>query len=44
MSEADYFDQDWQQAYWGRHHARLLAAKRHYNPTGMFQGHHLVGT
>lgn len=44
MSEADYFGRDWKTAYWGGNHPRLLRAKRKYDPTGMFRGHHTVGT
>ena len=44
VSEADYFEPDWQRAYWGRNYARLLAAKRQYDPAGLFSGHHTVGT
>ena len=44
MSEADYFDTDWQGRYWGENYARLLKAKQHYDPTGLFQGRHLVGS
>lgn len=42
MSEADYFGDDWQQAYWGGHHARLADIKRRYDPTGLFTGHHCI--
>ena len=42
MSETNYFTDNWKQAYWGEHYSRLAAAKRRYDPTGLFQGHHGV--
>jgi FAD/FMN-containing dehydrogenase len=43
MSEANYYDRDWQAAYWGEHHARLASIKRTYDPAHIFRGHHVVG-
>lgn len=42
MSEADFFDADWKQSYWGRNYSRLAAAKRRYDPAGLFRVHHGV--
>lgn len=42
--ESDYFERDWQSAYWGRNHARLLEVKRRYDPDGLFTHHHAVGS
>lgn len=42
MSEADFFGAGWKQAYWGRNYSRLAAAKRRYDPHGLFQVHHGV--
>ncbi|MFG6108806.1 FAD-binding protein [Stenotrophomonas nematodicola] len=44
VSESDYFQADWQQAFWGPHYPRLLAAKRRYDPDGLFVIHHGVGS
>ena len=44
VSEADYHDVDWQRRYWGAHYPRLLAAKRRYDPAGLFGGRHTVGS
>lgn len=44
MSEADYFQKDWQRAYWGPNYARLLKIKRRYDPTNLLRGHHTVGS
>lgn len=44
VSEADYFQQDWQRAYWGGNYARLLGIKRRYDPANLLRGHHTVGS
>lgn len=44
VSESNYFQRDWQHAYWGSHHARLAAVKRRYDPQGLFTVHHGVGS
>lgn len=44
LSESDYFQADWPQAFWGAQHARLLAAKRRHDPDGLFTVHHGVGS
>jgi FAD/FMN-containing dehydrogenase len=44
MWETDYFEDDWQTAFWGDNYARLLRVKERYDPAGMFFIHHGVGT
>jgi FAD/FMN-containing dehydrogenase len=43
LSEADYFQDDWQASFWGHHYARLTQVKHHYDPGGLFSVHHGVG-
>jgi FAD/FMN-containing dehydrogenase len=44
FNETDYFEADWQTAFWGDHYARLLRVKERYDPGGLFFVHHGVGT
>ncbi len=44
LSESDYFQRDWQRAYWGDHYARLARVKRAVDPDGLFFVHHGVGS
>lgn len=44
LSECNYFEPNWQQAFWGSNHARLAAAKARYDPDGLFFIHHGVGS
>lgn len=44
VSESNYFEADWQRAFWGAHYPRLLAVKRKYDPDGLFFVHHGVGS
>ena len=44
VAESNYFEPDWQQAFWGSNHARLRAVKDRYDPAGLFFVHHGVGS
>ena len=44
VSESNYFNRDWAKAFWGRNYPRLLAAKRKYDPEGLFFVHLGVGS
>jgi FAD/FMN-containing dehydrogenase len=44
LSEADYFQDDWQASFWGDHYTRLALVKDRYDPGGVFSVHHGVGT
>jgi FAD/FMN-containing dehydrogenase len=44
FNETDYFQADWQTAFWGDHYARLSRVKNQYDPGGLFVVHHGVGT
>ena len=44
VNETDYFEADWQRAFWGDNYARLLEIKRKYDPGGLFTVHHGVGS
>ena len=44
VSESNFFNANWQQAFWGEHYTRLRAVKSRYDPDGLFFGHHGVGS
>jgi FAD/FMN-containing dehydrogenase len=44
VNEADYFEPDWQQTFWGDNYERLLEIKHKYDPDGFFTCHHCVGS
>jgi FAD/FMN-containing dehydrogenase len=44
VSESDFFQPRWQDAYWGSNYPRLLRVKRRYDPDGLFTVHHGVGS
>jgi len=44
VSESDYFERAWQTSFWGSNYSRLAAAKKKYDPQGLFFVHHGVGS
>jgi FAD/FMN-containing dehydrogenase len=44
VSESDFFQPAWQQAFWGLNYPRLAAIKKKYDPDGLFFVHHGVGS
>jgi FAD/FMN-containing dehydrogenase len=44
VSESNYFNRSWQNAYWGENYSRLRAIKTKYDPDGLFFVHHGVGS
>jgi FAD/FMN-containing dehydrogenase len=44
VSESNYFEQGWQQAYWGSNYPRLAEIKKKYDPDGLFIVHNGVGS
>lgn len=44
VSESNYFDDAWQESYWGPNYPRLAAVKKKYDPDCLFFVHNGVGT
>jgi len=44
VNETNYFEKEWQRAFWGDNYARLRAIKKRYDPEGLFFVHHGVGS
>jgi FAD/FMN-containing dehydrogenase len=44
VSESNFFDETWQESFWGSNYPRLLAVKEKYDPDGLFFVHHGVGS
>ncbi len=44
VSESNFFNHDWQQAFWGAHYDRLRRIKSKYDRQGLFFVHHGIGS
>ncbi len=44
VSEADYFNANWRDDFWGANYSRLRGLKSRYDPDGLFIVHHGVGS
>jgi FAD/FMN-containing dehydrogenase len=44
VSESNYFNPTWQDAFWGSNYPRLREVKAKYDPDGLFFVHHGVGS
>ena len=44
VSESNYFEPRWQEAFWGANYPRLLALKEQVDPDGLFFMHHGPGS
>jgi hypothetical protein len=44
VAESNFFEANWQSAFWGENYARLSAVKLKYDPDGLFYVHHGVGS
>ena len=44
VSESNYFNKSWREAFWGTNYPRLQTTKAKYDPNGLFFVHHGVGS
>ena len=43
-NEGYYFEENWQEQFWGSNYPQLLEVKKKYDPTNLFHVHHGVGS
>jgi hypothetical protein len=44
VSESNYFERSWSQAFWGSHYVSLPKIKHKYDPAGLFFMYHGAGS
>jgi FAD/FMN-containing dehydrogenase len=44
LSESNYFQPEWQTAFWGSNYPRLAQVKKRYDPDGLFYTWHGIGS
>ena len=44
VSESNFFEPDWQHAFWGSNYSKLTEVKQRYDPDGLFFVHHGPGS
>ncbi len=44
VNEADFFQKNWQNDFWGSNYESLYRIKQKYDPAGLFYCHHCVGS
>lgn len=44
LSESNFFEEHWQQSFWGSNYLKLAAVKKKYDPDGLFFVHHGAGS
>ncbi len=44
VNETNYFEKEWQRAFWGDNYSRLAEIKQKYDPDGLFVVHNGVGS
>ena len=44
LSESNFFEQHWQQSFWGSNYSKLTEVKEKYDPDGLFFVHHGAGS
>jgi FAD/FMN-containing dehydrogenase len=44
VAESDFFEEEWQESFWGPNYPKLLTVKERYDPDGLFFARHGVGS